>query len=85
MKNNVDLSKKNELYNIIENMSININDETKKRIENYRYADTTEIKTRGDAIELHTNYVDGQRQYLEIMKDGSCSDGKRKKIESAYI
>lgn len=84
MKNIVDLSKKEELYNIIDNMNININNETKKRIENYRYADTTEIRIGVDTIELHTNYVDGQKQYLKIMKDGSCTN-IRHKIENIYM
>lgn len=67
----LDGSKKEELYRLIGELKIPLSERSRKRIENYRYADNTEIRIVGTGIEVRTSFADGQRQFLGIKCDGT--------------
>lgn len=71
MDHKLDGSKKEELYRLIGELKIPLSERSRKRIENYRYADNTEIRIVGTGIELRTSFADGQRQFLGIRTDGT--------------
>lgn len=71
MEEKLDGSKKEELYRLIGEMQIPLSERSRKRIDNYRYADNTEIRIVSSGIEVRTSFADGQRQYLGVKRDGT--------------
>ena len=64
------MSKKDEVYRFLGEMNVPVSENVKKKIENYRYSDKTKISLGADAIEVRTDFDDGQRQYMGISRDG---------------
>ncbi len=64
-------AKRDEVIKILEEMKIEINGPARKKLDNYRYSDETKITVGKNAIEVRTDFPDGQSQLMDIDLFGS--------------
>ena len=71
MDHDIGKEKREEVLRLMGGLNIGPDKREMKKLENYRFSDSTEIVLGKDSIEVKTDFSDGQKQFMDIKLDGS--------------